>query len=77
MSQGGWDDYAAAKEAARRKFTEGKFCPNCGAKADVELIDVRQVGQPTEFLPGLFTCSASCFDEDPDAYLEAIRTNEP
>lgn len=69
------DDVDAERIAAKRRLSEehGR-CPNCGAAADVDTIDVTErVGAAPMFFAGTIRCSARCYEHDLDAYLAAIR----
>jgi ribosomal protein L32 len=66
-----------AREAAREAALEAAgvvVCPNCGADAEVHMLDVTTQMGKSEFVPGYFHCSASCWFEDPEGYLRAVES---
>lgn len=70
-----WDTEEASRTKAAREFAEAAGpCPNCGAPAQVAVIDITLTwGSPREYTPGLIHCSADCQEDDPDGYLAAIN----
>lgn len=70
-----WDTYDAEALIAGLKFAEEVGpCPACGEASIVEVIDVQEFGGPSKFLPGTIHCSADCYEEDPQRYLDAVKT---
>lgn len=66
----------AARNAAQRKASdEIGPCPNCGAVAEVEMIDVTDY-DGVKFLPGLARCSARCYEREPEKYLAALQARK-
>lgn len=59
------------RDAARRSFSERAGpCPNCGAPAEVELIEYGYEGAR---VAGLASCSRRCWEEDPQGYIDAVK----
>lgn len=68
-----WSVREAKRALAQAKANaEAGPCPNCGASADVDLIDVGTSWGDFGFLPGAADCSARCYDTDPEGYLRAV-----
>jgi hypothetical protein len=75
-------DLVPARDALvkrQRREAEEQFsrltgpCPNCGAPAEVDMIDVSTHAGDLSFLPGLARCAWRCYDRDPEGYIEAVR----
>jgi hypothetical protein len=81
MSFAQWDVWRAeeelrdrARDEAQQRFnSEAGPCPNCGAAADVAVVDVTSFGQKYAFAPSVARCSARCDLLDPLGYLKAIQ----
>lgn len=68
-----WDTHDAEQLAAA--FIEAEKigpCPACGAVPIIEMIDISDFGGQVQYLPGLAHCSADCWEEDPQRYLDAV-----
>lgn len=80
-----WDDRGARRVLAEMKSKPKRTlaqaeanaqagpCPNCGAPAEVDLIDVSTRVDELFFVPGVANCSARCYEADPEAYLRAVN----
>lgn len=71
-----FDAKGAVRAKTQREANEAAgMCPNCGAPADVDLIDVSSFDRPY-FIAGTVHCSARCYERDPDAYLAALASSK-
>jgi hypothetical protein len=70
-----WDTYEAERAAAWNElFTDAPTCPACGATASAKFLETTSVGRKPSFVrAGKWSCSAACWNKDPQRYLDAVR----
>jgi len=60
---------------AEREAFQPPPCPHCGAPGTVQWIATPTDRDDTLSMPGLFECSARCFEDDPDGYEAAVKAH--
>lgn len=58
-----WSTREAELEKAKREY-DAPPCPNCGADADVDWLELSTAAGTVRFMPASLDCSASCYERN-------------